>query len=213
MSEQPTVVQALSAVMNEVRSVRKEERNQAQNFNFRGIDATVNAVGPALRKHGVIVLPEVLEHTYDTVVTSRGTSMPHVVLKVTYTFHGPAGDSLACTVIGESMDTGDKAGAKAMSVAFRTALLQALCLPTDDPDPDLDSYDRAKPAKKKTAKPDAPLATAGQVSGLVDQFAAVDSSEDLTVLAQTVAAMNLSDEDADLLRSAYINAKKRLEAT
>jgi hypothetical protein len=33
------------------------------------------------------------------------------------------------TVVGEAMDSGDKATAKAMSVAFRTALLQALCTP------------------------------------------------------------------------------------
>ena len=41
------------------------------------------------------------------------------------------------------MDSGDKATAKAMSVAFRTALLQALALPTDEPDPDSQSYERS----------------------------------------------------------------------
>lgn len=41
------------------------------------------------------------------------------------------------------MDSGDKATAKAMSVAFRTALLQALCLPTDEIDPDAESYERS----------------------------------------------------------------------
>ena len=43
----------------------------------------------------------------------------------------------------EVVDSGDKATAKAMSVAFRTALLQALCLPTDEPDPDASSYERS----------------------------------------------------------------------
>jgi hypothetical protein len=41
------------------------------------------------------------------------------------------------------MDSGDKATAKAMSVAYRTALLQVLCLPTDEPDPDSHTYERA----------------------------------------------------------------------
>jgi len=36
---------ALSAVMGEVSSVSKDERNTGQGFNFRGIDAVVNAVG------------------------------------------------------------------------------------------------------------------------------------------------------------------------
>jgi hypothetical protein len=41
------------------------------------------------------------------------------------------------------MDSGDKATAKAMSVAFRTALLQSLSLPTDEVDPDAHSYERS----------------------------------------------------------------------
>jgi hypothetical protein len=69
--------------------------------------------------------------------------MGHVKVKVTYTFIGQAGDAISATVVGEAMDAGDKATAKAMSVAFRTALLQALCLPTDEPDPDSNSYERS----------------------------------------------------------------------
>jgi hypothetical protein len=45
------------------------------------------------------------------------------------------------------MDSGDKAVPKAMSVAFRTALLQALALPTDEPDPDASTYERAAAPK------------------------------------------------------------------
>jgi hypothetical protein len=66
-----------------------------------------------------------------------------VKVKVTYTFIGANGDSIKATVVGEAMDAGDKATAKAMSVAFRTALLQALSLPTDEPDPDSSSYERS----------------------------------------------------------------------
>ena len=56
MSEQ-TIHQALSAVMGDVQAVGKTGRNESQGFSFRGIDAVVNAVGPALRDHGVIVTP------------------------------------------------------------------------------------------------------------------------------------------------------------
>jgi hypothetical protein len=41
------------------------------------------------------------------------------------------------------MDSGDKGTAKAMSVAYRILLLQSLIIPTDDRDPDQDSYERA----------------------------------------------------------------------
>ncbi len=56
--------EALAKVMADVQSVSKSERNTHQNFNFRGIDAVLNAVGPAFRTHGVIVLPEVTDYTY-----------------------------------------------------------------------------------------------------------------------------------------------------
>jgi hypothetical protein len=211
-TSKPPIHEALSAVMADVRAVGKNDRNSSQGFNFRGIDAVVNAVGPALRDHGVIVLPTVLQHTYDTVTSSRGTLMGHVLVQVSYEFIGPAGDSLVCSVMGEAMDIGDKATPKAMSVAFRTALLQALALPTDEPDPDSESHERAQPAPKKKAKAAEPAASAEAVSALVDAFAAVDASEDLTLLVQKVAGMNLNDADAEILRAAYTTAKKRLEA-
>ena len=141
------IIEALSAVMDEVGAVRKDDRNTSQNFNFRGIDAVVNAVSPALRRHKVVVTPEVMSCDYGTVEVGRNrTPMGHVRVVVRYTFTADDGSTLAATVPGEAMDSGDKATAKAMSVAFRTALLQALSLPTDEPDPDSQSYERSVPA-------------------------------------------------------------------
>jgi hypothetical protein len=138
------IAQAMSAIMKEVGAIAKKDKNQAQGFNFRGIDSVVNAVSPALQKHGVIVVPSVEDYEYTTVEIGRNrTAMGHVKVKVTYTFIGANGDSIKATVVGEAMDAGDKATAKAMSVAFRTALLQALSLPTDEPDPDSSSYERS----------------------------------------------------------------------
>lgn len=138
-----TVHEALAAVMDDVRAVAKGDFNSHQNFNFRGIDAVMNAVGPALRAHKVMVVPDVISAAYETVQTTTGKASTACRVHVAYTFYGPAGDELRTTVIGESWDAGDKAAPKAMSVAFRTALLQSLCLPTHDPDPDSHSYERA----------------------------------------------------------------------
>jgi hypothetical protein len=145
MIEKITIVEALSAVMADVQAVGKTGTNAQQGYDFRGVDAVVNAVGPALRTHGVIVLPELLESNYATVeVGSKRTLMRECTIRVRYRFVGPAGDDLECTVGGESLDSGDKATAKAHSVAFRTALLQALCIPTDEPDPDEHSFVRSE---------------------------------------------------------------------
>jgi len=147
MSETKTlsIAQALNEVMKEVGAVKKNDRNASQGFNFRGIDAVVNAVSPALQKHGVIVVPSVEDYEYHSVEIGKNrTVMGHVKVKVTYTFIGAGGDAIKATVVGEAMDSGDKATAKAMSVAFRTALLQTLSLPTDEPDPDSQSYERSE---------------------------------------------------------------------
>jgi hypothetical protein len=140
--------------MRDVGHVGKTGRNETQGFNFRGIDAVVNAVGPALREHGVVVVPNVKDYQYGTVeVGQRRSQMGHVRLLVEYTFIGPDNDRIVCCVAGESFDSGDKATAKAMSVAFRTALLQALCLPTDEPDPDSTSYERAPAPEHRPPDP------------------------------------------------------------
>jgi hypothetical protein len=155
MSESPQIFKALALVMADVGAVRKAEFNSHQKFSFRGIDAVINAVSPAFRKHGVFCIPTVISSEYESVqVGQNRTVMGHARVMVRYTFHASDGSSVEATVSAESMDSGDKATAKAMSVAYRTALLQTLCLPTDEADPDADTFERSPvtaPAKHEEA--------------------------------------------------------------
>ncbi|WP_211370556.1 ERF family protein [Nonomuraea turkmeniaca] len=144
MSEPQNIYQAFALVMKRVRSVAKRDKNDHGGYVFRGVDAVINAVGPKLREVGVIVVPIVEDSSYGTVEVGRNrTQMGHAQVTVTYRFYGPDGTHIDCRVPGEAMDSGDKAMSKAMSVAFRTALIQALCLPTDEPDPDGATYERS----------------------------------------------------------------------
>ena len=138
-----TVHEAWSAVMADVRELGKNQTNSHQKFNFRGVDDVMNAAGPALRKHGVSVIPERVHLTNAAAATTSGKAAREATVVVEYRIYGPAGDSMPGASAGESLDSGDKATPKAMSVAFRTFLLQALCLPTHDTDPDAQSYERA----------------------------------------------------------------------
>lgn len=139
----PNVQQAWANVMAEVQALGKHQRTDSGNrFNFRGVDDVMNAVGPALRRHGVAVVPTKVEHIGEEVTTTKGARMRNVTVLVSYAIHGPAGDTMSGAAAGEAADSGDKATPKAMSVAFRTFLLQALCLPTDEPDPDRYQYER-----------------------------------------------------------------------
>jgi hypothetical protein len=153
------IIKRLSAVMEAVGNVSKGERNQAQGFNFRGIDAVVNAVSPALRKNGVVVVPRLIHSEYATVTVGKNqTQMGHARVQVEYAFYAEDGSSISAIVAAESMDSGDKATAKAMSVAFRTALLQALCLPTDELDPDHEVFERSAPVQKIHSTKPSPVA-------------------------------------------------------
>lgn len=139
--------QALPALLTQIKqaigAIGKDSQNKQQGFNFRGIDAVINAAAPEFIKAGVVVFPKVLDYQYGTVEVGKArTPMGHARVTVEYTFHGPAGDVLSGSAPGEAMDSGDKATAKAMSVAYRTFLLQALSLPTTDTDPDAVSYAR-----------------------------------------------------------------------
>jgi hypothetical protein len=146
------IYQGMAAVMTAVQAIRKDGRNTVQNFSFRGIDAVINAVGPALREQGIIVAPDVREFIYETITVGQKQSvMGHVRIVVAYTFWAQDGTSLTAVAAGEAMDAGDKATPKAMSVAYRTALLQALCIPTDDPEPDAQVYERGPAARPRAA--------------------------------------------------------------
>lgn len=127
----------MGQAMASIRAVEKDRRFDGPGgFNFRGIDATMNAVGPVFRELGIVgPVPELLEVDYSTVDTGK-RPMNRCTVKVRYWFYGPSGDSMSASVPGESIDVGDKGTAKAMSVACRIALLQVLCLPTQEPDPD-----------------------------------------------------------------------------
>lgn len=161
MTEKP-IHQVLADVMADIRSVGKDDYNPKQNFKFRGIDAIINTVGPALRSHRVVVVPHASAARYRDVRTSLDKPSRECTVLVTYRFWGPAGDYIDVEVPGESMDVGDKGTPKAMSVAYRIALIQALCLPTDDRDPDHDSYERAEPPVDDTEALRAQIRNVGQ---------------------------------------------------
>jgi len=144
----PDARQTIIDVMKEVAGVAKKDENTHQNFKFRGIDAVVNAIGPALRKHGGFMMPNVISANYEVGKTSRGNDVTVIQLEVEFQFWGSTGEPLSGRVYSEAFDSGDKATAKAMSVAYRTFMLQLFCLPTDDPDPDSYTYEDVKKVPK-----------------------------------------------------------------
>ena len=134
--------EALVAIMEDVGAVDKGGNNKVQGWKFRGIEQVINGVSPALRRHGVVIVPVNSEVEYVERTNQKGNSVIDSRVRVTYRWFGPEGDFIDSVVVAEARDLSDKATAKAMSVAFRTSLVQTLALPTEDEDPD-ESYHEA----------------------------------------------------------------------
>lgn len=131
---------AWARVMADVQSISKADQRSdtGGRYAFRGVDRVVNAVGPALRRHGVLVLPtQILSVDYRESRTSNNKVMQDVAVRVQWTVVGPTGDQLPpMESAGQATDTSDKGTAKAVSVAQRVLFLTALHIPTQDPDVD-----------------------------------------------------------------------------
>lgn len=143
------IYKAIPAIMLDLSPVAKDRANQAQNYKFRGIDDVYKCVQAVMAKHGVFCVPQVEEDRTEERQTQKGSALIYRVLTIKYVFYAADGSSVSVKVIGEGMDSGDKASNKAMSVAQKYALIQIFCIPTTDPndpdaktdDPENDSHD------------------------------------------------------------------------
>lgn len=140
------IYQAITDIMSEGYAITKDKRNAQQGFKYRGIDDVLNTFQPLLAKHHVFVVPEVLDQQRQERTTGKGGSLLYSLLRMRYTFYAEDGSSVSAVVIGEGMDSGDKASNKAMSVAMKYAMFQVFCIPTEEmQDPDADTPEPSKP--------------------------------------------------------------------
>lgn len=134
------IYSAILGVTADVGAIGKDKKNQQQGFKYRGIDDVMNALQPAMVKHGIFVAPTILEQCREERQTSRGGNLIYSICTIKYTFYAKDGSNVETTVIGEGMDSGDKATNKAMSIAFKYACFQVFCIPTEEmKDPDADT--------------------------------------------------------------------------
>lgn len=123
--------------MAEIGSVAKDQRNAAQGFKFRGIDQFVNALYPALVKHGVFMAPRCVSEKSELREVTRGSGKAgvdkYVSILMEYDFFAEDGSKVTVGPIpAEGFDSGDKATNKALSAALKYALIQTFSIPTED---------------------------------------------------------------------------------
>jgi hypothetical protein len=170
-TEKPGLIfKQIPAIMSEIPSIGKDRKNTGQGYNFRGIDDIYNFIQPLLAKHSVFMTAEILDDRHEERQSKSGGVIMYRVLKMRYSFVASDGSSVATDAVGEGMDSGDKASAKAMSIAQKYAILQTFLVPTADAkDPEIDNHEVAP----KSAPAPVELVTDGQrvvLSKLLDDM-------------------------------------------
>ena len=163
------IYQAIIGVMSDIGVIGKEKKNAQQGFKYRGVDDVMNALQPVMVQHGLFVVPEIIDQKREERQTNRGGNLIYSVCTVRYTFYAKDGSNVQCVVIGEGMDSGDKATNKAMSIAFKYACFQVFCIPTEEmKDPDAEVHE-VTPKSKHTENPavEAVRAKANEVKKLL----------------------------------------------
>lgn len=159
-------LQAICAVSAELAKdgISKERNNAQQGYKFRGIDDCLNALAPLMAKHGLVVMPECLERTVTERESRNGGMLFYVVVRVKYTFFSTEdGSAVPAYVFGEAMDSADKATNKAMSAAYKYAVIQTFCIPTEgDNDADATTHEPVKAVAQRFAQQKATIAKAFQ---------------------------------------------------
>lgn len=145
----------LLEVMGAIGVVPKDGFNRHDKYEFRRAEDIMNALQPALLAHQVLVYPETLSVDRGSYKTKNGTTMNHVLVDVSYHLVAAEdGSEVVVRVAGEGADVGDKAVNKAHTSAWKTAISQALCLPTESL---VDAEGDASHERQEAAHDDTPL--------------------------------------------------------
>ena len=136
ITDPKNVHEAVIAVMSRCGYVQKETTS-GLNYSFASEPAFIRAIRPHMVDVGLYVRPiKMVELQAENFESKRGSIIQSRRLQVTYEFvHVYSQTSMIVEVVGEGMDSGDKATNKAMTVAYKYALRQTFLIETgDDPD-------------------------------------------------------------------------------
>jgi ERF superfamily len=136
------VIEALCRVMRDLPGIGKDMKSGGDGpgpkYNYRGIEQVTPHTQELFSRHGIVFIPHVRSYEVRD-LTINNKPWTDVYELVEYTVYGPGGVDDRITVgpiLAIGRDNSDKGGNKALTQAFKYALLQALSIsdPKDDPD-------------------------------------------------------------------------------
>lgn len=193
------IYKAIAGVMKDVGAVGKDSKNPQQGYKYRGIDAVMNALQPAMVKHGIFAAPTVISSEREERQTRNGGLLIYTMLTVKYSFFAEDGSYVETTVVGEGMDSSDKSSNKAMSAAFKYACFQTFCIPTEE------MLDSEEESPEPLPKPKPKKLTTAHAKEIKEALAETDSN-----VPAFLSIFNAKDVDS-MLESQYEKAMQMLE--
>lgn len=186
--------------------IAKNDINKFDNYKYRGIDAVYNALAPLLAKHGLCVLPRVVARESVERTSAKGGTLLHTTLTVEFDLVA-AEDSSKHTIcaIGEGMDRGDKSINKAMTAAYKYAMFELFCIPTEGDDADGDFHEVSGKSCAITEKDRAAAADFASAIREADETG-------LAKLGKELAGAGLPPELLKSLRELYGKRKAEIAA-
>jgi hypothetical protein len=151
----PSVYGAINAITSELADsgIPKAHTNSLEQYQYRSIDDVLNRLAPLLAKHRLCVLPRTLERNVTERTGADQELLIAVAVRAEFTLVSvDDGSSHAVETYGEALDGGDKATAKAMSAAYKAAMIQTFCIPVPGNE-DADAYTKRLTAKTHVPEP------------------------------------------------------------
>lgn len=193
----PHVYRAIHRVIVEFAEdgIPKNHINLQEQYTYRSIDDVTARLAPLLAKHGLCTLPRLLRRHAESCCGDGGEELLRVVVLAAFDLVSSRdGSRHTVRAGGEALDAGDKGTAKAMSSAFKYAMIQTFCIPV--PVEDADGVTRRVRSRATSNSPEPPQGWEAWASDIVSMFKSCESVQALNLLrsrnARELAALKKS---------------------
>jgi hypothetical protein len=148
------IFKRLAEINKKITAIGKNSRNQAQNFQYRGVDDVMNELHSLFAEYEVIILPELIAGSREERQSKSGGALITSLNDYKFTFVTTDGSNCFAIIRGEAMDSADKSSNKSIAVALKYALTQMFLIPTSEmKDPDAETHDVKATKKETLSKP------------------------------------------------------------
>jgi hypothetical protein len=195
MTDKTALHKAVTAVMAEVHSLKKDEKNDHGKYNYVSVDSFKNLVRPLMAKHGLSLSMTEVEFGLETLQNRNG---PSVNAKITYQFtlrheSGAEDDPERTTIILPL--TGAQTAGAAKSYAIKEYLKGRFLVSTGDKDLIVGGADADAYAPQEYSSPVSDSITAEQfltIQNLIEKTGTDETKLLAYIKAETLETMSLA---------------------